>query len=353
MLIQPPTPSIYPSAPTLTQTPIPTQSPTPTKTSTPAPKQTSIHELTVTPISKQTPTATPKLTPTPATSAPTPVAFEFGKKYEAYVYRVIDGDTIDVLIGDKIYRIRLLGVDCPETTVEKNKPYEYDAITDLEYLAIWGRKAKEFTELKLKGKTVYIEFDESAGLKGYYGRYLAYVYLKDGTDFNALLIKNGLARVYTEGTFKKESEYVKLEQFAKTNKIGLWAYSTYTTPTPTPALTPTPTSTQTATGVRIVYINYDAPGNDWYNPNGEYVVIKNYGPNPVNLKGWKLKDRAGHTFVFPDITLQPGESVYIHSGEGVNTGNTLYWGNGAIWNNDGDTAYLYDASGKLVDTYYY
>jgi len=44
---------------------------------------------------------------------------------------VIDGDTIDVSI-DKIYRIRLLGVDCPETTAEKNKPYEYDAITDLQ-----------------------------------------------------------------------------------------------------------------------------------------------------------------------------------------------------------------------------
>jgi len=64
--------------------------------------------------------------------------------------------------------------------------------------------------------------------------------------------------------------------------------------------------------VKIVYIHYDAPGNDWTNPNGEYVVIKNYGSDPVNLKGWKLKDKAGHTFTFPDITLKPGESVYIY-----------------------------------------
>ncbi len=56
---------------------------------------------------------------------------------------MIDGDTIDVLIKGKIYRIRLLGVNCPETTAEKNKPYEYDSITDLNYLAKWGLKSKE------------------------------------------------------------------------------------------------------------------------------------------------------------------------------------------------------------------
>jgi len=197
------------------------------------------------------PTATPEVKPTL-----TPFTFEFGKKYEAKVIRVIDGDTIDVLINDKIYRIRLLGVDCPETIAEKNKPYEYDSITDLEYLAKWGLKAKEFAEKVLDHGTVYIEFDRLAGFKGYYGRYLAYVYLENGTDFNALLVKNGLARVYVEGTFEKESEYLKLENYAKTHKIGLWAYGTYTIPTPTP------TSTLTLSGVRIVYIHYDAPGND-------------------------------------------------------------------------------------------
>ena len=167
---------------------------------------------------------------------------------------------LDVMINDNTYRIRLLGIDCPETSPEENKPYEYDDITNLEYLAEWGLKAKEFTEKVLDHGTVYIEFDELAGLKGYYGRYLAYVYLPNGTDFNALLIKNGLARVYVEGTFKKESEHLKFENYAKTHKIGLWAYSVtpiVTTPKPTPTLTPT----LTITGVRITYVHYDAPGN--------------------------------------------------------------------------------------------
>ena len=82
-------------------------------------------------------------------------------------------------------------------------------------------------------------------------------------------------------------------------------------------------------------------------------MIKNYGSYPVNLKGWKPKDKAGHIFTFPDITLKPGESVYIYSGSGVNTGNKSYWGDGAIWNNDGDTAYLYDSNGGLIDVYSY
>jgi len=83
-----------------------------------------------------TPTTAPTKIPTPP---PTPITFEFGKKYRAKVVQVVDGDTIDVLINGKTYRIRLLGVDCPETTAEKNRPYEYDSITDLEYLAEWGR----------------------------------------------------------------------------------------------------------------------------------------------------------------------------------------------------------------------
>ncbi len=59
-------------------------------------------------------------------------------------------------------------------------------------------------------------------LEGYYGRYLAYVYLENGTDFNALLVKNGLARVYKEGKCRKEAYYLQLEEIARANKTGLW-----------------------------------------------------------------------------------------------------------------------------------
>jgi len=155
--------------------------------------------------------------------SPSAAKFEFGKRYEAVVVNVIDGDTIDVIVEEYRCRIRLLGIDCPETAPERNKPYEYDGITDLNYLAIWGIRAKEFARDLLLGRKVYLEFDEIAGLKGYYGRYLAYVYLENGTDFNAILIKKGLARVYVEGEFRKEEYYLKLEMQARKNEIGLWS----------------------------------------------------------------------------------------------------------------------------------
>ena len=305
------------------------------------PFQTSTPSLASTPSTTFTPTPTPTHTPTPTpTPTQTPFKFEYGVKYKVMVIDVVDGDTIDVILPDgSRERVRMLGIDTPETTAEENKPNEYDEITDLNCLAEWGLKAKQYTS-KLEGKYVWIELDSLAGMRGYYGRLLAYVYYPNqNTDFTAELVKLGYARVYTEGTFGKESEYLRYQDTAMESGLGLWG-----------ACTVAPTPTQK--GVLIAYVNYDAPGNDNYNPNGEYVVIRNYGADPVNLIGWKLRDEAGHTYIFPDYTLESGETVYVHSGKGTDSDGRLYWGSShAIWNNGGDTAYLYDSTGKLVDSY--
>jgi len=152
----------------------------------------------------------------------TGLSLSYGIKYKVKVVKVIDGDTIDVEFQDgSIKRIRMLGVDTPETKTQKNKPYEYDEITNLTCLAEWGIKAKNFTST-LYDKYIHIEFDPLAGFKGYYGRYLAYVYYPESNDFTAELIKKGLARVYTEGTFIKEAEYMSYQMEAMNNKVGLW-----------------------------------------------------------------------------------------------------------------------------------
>ena len=70
---------------------------------------------------------------------------------------------------------------------------------------------------------MYIEFDSIAGFKGYYGRWLCYVYMQNNTDFNAELIRKGLARVYTEGECSKENYYLTLQQQAMNDNIGLWS----------------------------------------------------------------------------------------------------------------------------------
>lgn len=86
------------------------------------------------------------------------------------------------------------------------------------------------------------------------------------------------------------------------------------------------------------------------NLQDEWIQISNTGPSPVSLDGWKIEDEGSkHTYTFPSYTLNAGSTVTVYTGEGTNTATELYWGSkSTIWNNDGDTAYLYDDSGKLV-----
>ena len=82
--------------------------------------------------------------------------------------------------------------------------------------------------------------------------------------------------------------------------------------------------------------------------NDEYVVIVNSGNRPVSLSGWVIKDGSGKYYVFPDVVLDPGEKIVLHTGFGRDNSTALFWNSGRpIWNNDHDTAYLYDAKGSL------
>ena len=71
------------------------------------------------------------------------------------------------------------------------------------------------------------------------------------------------------------------------------------------------------------------------------------------MKGWKITDKGKkHTYYFPStFVLKAKKTVTIYTGKGKNTANKLYWGRSAyVWNNEGDTAYLYNAQGKLVSS---
>jgi beta-lactamase superfamily II metal-dependent hydrolase len=82
----------------------------------------------------------------------------------------------------------------------------------------------------------------------------------------------------------------------------------------------------------------------------EWVEITNRGSSPVSLKGWKIEDEGSkHTYTFSSYTLDSQAAVTLYTAEGEDTATELYWGSGSpVWNNDGDTAYLYDDSGNLV-----
>jgi len=120
--------------------------------------------------------------------------------------RVVDGDTI-VLDGNE--KVRLIGVDTPETK-DPRKPVQY-----------FEKEAYEFTKKLVRGKRVRLEFDQNKTDK--YGRTLAYVYLEDGTFLNAEIIKQGYGFAYTNFPFRYLGEFRQYEREAREGERGLWA----------------------------------------------------------------------------------------------------------------------------------
>jgi predicted extracellular nuclease len=102
-----------------------------------------------------------------------------------------------------------------------------------------------------------------------------------------------------------------------------------------------------------VYISALYVGAPYQTANQEYVKITNKGTTSVSMKGWKVTDKgAKHTYKFPSsYSLKAKTTVTLYTGKGTNTATKLYWGRVAhVWNNEGDTAYLYNAQGKLVSS---
>jgi hypothetical protein len=105
--------------------------------------------------------------------------------------------------------------------------------------------------------------------------------------------------------------------------------------------------------VRITKIQYNPPGSDSGSNaslNQEYVVIKNTGTKAVTLTGWSLRDQQRHVYKFGTLKLAAGKSVTIHTGNGTDDRNDVYWGSAEyVWNNDGDKATLKTRNGHTVD----
>ena len=122
--------------------------------------------------------------------------------------RVVDGDTIIIEIDGKQERVRLIGVDTPETKHPK-KPVED-----------FGHEASVFTTRLVEGKKVTLEYDQEKRDK--YGRLLAYVYLENGKFLNAEIIERGYGFAYTRFPFKHLDDFRQYEYDARLNGRGLW-----------------------------------------------------------------------------------------------------------------------------------
>jgi micrococcal nuclease len=120
-------------------------------------------------------------------------------------------------------------------------------------------------------------------------------------------------------------------------------------------ISPTPTARPAKVVVYAGCSQFNAPGNDNYNKEAEWACFTNTGGQPADMTSWVLHDEYRWRYTFPVFSLGPGQTVRVHTGCGMNTVMDLYWcKNGtAVWNNDGDTVFLLDAAGNLVDRYSY
>lgn len=133
------------------------------------------------------------------------------------VTRVVDGDTLVVRLPStsprgrvRELRVRLLGIDCPET-VQPDHAVEP-----------WGPEAAEFTKTFVAGQAVQLRFDKRRLDK--YDRYLAYVFVDDRM-LNEELVRAGLATV---STFPGDSDSMTrrlraAETQAKEQARGMWS----------------------------------------------------------------------------------------------------------------------------------
>ncbi len=148
----------------------------------------------------------------PGTSAPTSSG---GKALtadgNATVVRVVDGDTIVAEVGGRQERVRLIGIDTPES-VAPNRP-----------VGCYGKEASTFTmSLLPAGTRLRLERDTEA--RDTYDRLLAYTYrASDGLFVNLVLAQRGYANTLTiRPNTAHEREFTTAVAAAKAARLGLW-----------------------------------------------------------------------------------------------------------------------------------
>jgi len=168
------------------------------------------------------------------TSAPTPARPAVPTElYE--IVKVVDGDTVHILRGDKVEKLRLLSVDTEERIRPGQKQNPGKPMTLFgEECAQWA--VEYFAALEGEdGKTrIGLLFPNGEEARGTYGRLLCHVILADGTDFNLMLVKLGKSPYYNKYGNSRiaHEEFVAAQTTAREKQLGIWNPKTNEPKTP-------------------------------------------------------------------------------------------------------------------------
>ena len=143
------------------------------------------------------------------------------------VVRVIDGDTFRcILPNGNPKKVRIVGLDTLEThNITKGRRQARWFIGGMRVVREFGKRAKEFTERKIKGRVVYLELAPERVDKG--GRLLAYVWLDENRKelLNEEILRKGLAFLYIlPPKVKYVSRLAEAQEEAYEERRGFWKY---------------------------------------------------------------------------------------------------------------------------------
>jgi micrococcal nuclease len=223
-----------------------------------------------------------------------------GQNQEAFVERVIDGDT---LVIENETSVRLLGINTPE---RGDTYYE---------------EAKKFLEDFVLNKTVELEF----GKERYdmYDRMLAYLYI-NRESVNLGLVEEGLANIYfPSGKDVHYKEFKEAWENCIENNSNLCEAST----------------DKCSQCIQL----------EEFDHKDQVVIFQNTCNFSCDLNKWQIKDEGRKKFIFPRFVLGENQSVEVRVGEGINSQISLFWKNESyVWTDTGDTLFLRDKEEKLV-----
>jgi micrococcal nuclease len=164
------------------------------------------------------------------------------KGEDAVVTEIVDGDTINVTIGEKAFTVRYIGIDAPETN-GGDSPQCY------------AREATEANRILVKGQTLRLVKDRTHFDR--YGRLLRYAFLSSGVLVNEALVKDGFAfaKRYKPDT-RRAVQLERAQAAAKKSNAGMWGVCDVsallgTQPTPftsAPAQSPAPPPPASSSG---------------------------------------------------------------------------------------------------------
>lgn len=136
------------------------------------------------------------------------------KTQKVKLVRVVDGDTLVLNIHGENKKIRLIGMNSPES-VKPHSPIE-----------CFGKEASVHAKEILKNKNLSFTPDSSQGTRDRFGRLLAYVFM-NGKNFAEMMIADGYAYEYTyDKKYLYQSDFKKAEREARINERGLWSPDT-------------------------------------------------------------------------------------------------------------------------------